>query len=414
LTAIDTLFRNARLADGRTVDIAVGGGQIVAVGSASQGQVGNGKAHDLGGRLVLPGLVDGHIHLDKGFIGDAWKPHRPCTAGFSVRERVQFEKEALATAAPIATRAAAMIDLCVSQGTTQMRSHVDVDAGIGLSHLEQVLAARDAHRDKVSVQIVAFPQSGIVSSPGTADLLDAAVRAGAELVGGLDPAGYDADIDGHLDVIFDIADRRGVGIDIHLHDGGLLGVFEIEDIARRTKSLGLAGKVTISHAYALGEVSRDIVQRTAHLLAEAGVAILTNAPGAHAFPPVLLLREAGVNVFAGNDNIRDSWWPYGDGDLLERAMIVGYRSGFNTDAQLATALDMVTTHAARALGLGDYGLVEGGAADFVVLDAEHVQEAVVARPKPRDVYKKGRLVASNGSMMPAARNQSDIGRIMPS
>jgi len=404
LTATDTLFRNARLADGRTVDIAVGGGQIVAVGSTPQGQVGAGKAHDLGGRLVLPGFVDGHIHLDKGFIGDAWKPHRPCTSGFSVHERVQFEKEALATAASIATRAAAMIDLCVIKGTTQMRSHVDIDAGIGLSHLEQVLAARDTHRDKVSVQIVAFPQSGILSSPGTADLLDAAVRAGADLVGGLDPAGYDGDIDGHLEVVFGVAGRHGVGIDIHLHDGGLLGVFEIENIARRTRALGLDGKVTISHAYALGEVSRDIVQRTANLLAEAGVAILTNAPGAHAFPPVLLLREAGVNVFAGNDNIRDSWWPYGDGDLLERAMIVGYRSGFNTDAQLATALDMVTVHAARALGLADYGLAEGSAADFVVLDAQHVQEAVVARPRPRDVYKNGKLVASNGSIMPAARN----------
>jgi cytosine deaminase len=405
LISVDTLFRNARLADGRTVDIVVGRGQIVAVGSALHDQVGAGKAYDLGGRLVLPGFVDGHIHLDKGFIGDAWKPHRPCTAGFSVRERVQFEKDALATAAPIATRAAAMIDLCVSNGTTQMRSHVDIDAGIGLSHLEQVLAVRDVHRDRMSVQIVAFPQSGIVSSPGTADLLDEAVRAGADLVGGLDPAGYDADIDGHLDVIFGIADRRGVGIDIHLHDGGEVGISEIEDIARRTKALGLGGKVTISHAYALGEVGRDIVQRTANLLAEAGVAILTNAPGAHAFPPVLLLREAGVNVFAGNDNIRDSWWPYGDADLLERAMIVGYRSGFNTDAQLATALDMVTVHAARALGLADYGLAEGSAADFVVLDAQHVQEAVVARPRPRDVYKKGKLVASNGSIMPMARNQ---------
>ena len=403
MTAIDTLFRNARLADGRIVDIAVGGGQIVAIGP-SQNHAAIGQTCDLGRRLVLPGLVDGHIHLDKGFIGDAWKPHRPCTAGFSVRERVQFEKEALATAEPIATRAAAMIDLCVSHGTTQMRSHVDVDAGIGLSNLEQVLAARDAHRDKMSVQIVAFPQSGISSSPGTAELLDEAVRAGADLVGGLDPAGYDADIEGHLDVIFGIADRRGVGIDIHLHDGGLPGISEIEDIARRTKALGLGGKVTISHAYALGEVSRDIVQRTAHLLAEAGVAILTNAPGAHAFPPVLLLREAGVNVFAGNDNIRDSWWPYGDGDLLERAMIVGYRSGFNTDAQLATALDMVTTHAARALGLAKYGLIEGGAADFVVLDAQHVQEAVVARPKPRDVYKNGRLVACAGAIVKPARN----------
>ncbi|WFU34601.1 amidohydrolase family protein [Bradyrhizobium brasilense] len=403
MSTADTLFRNARLVDGRTVDIAVCDGRITSIASHSQSPVAAGETLDLTGRLVLPGLVDGHIHLDKGFVGDDWKSHRPCTAGFSVRERVKFEKEALAGARPIAVRAAALIDLCVAHGTTRMRSHVDIDLQVGLRNLEQVMAARDAHRDKVSVQIVAFPQSGIVTSPGVAGLLDEAVRAGADLVGGLDPAGYDADIDGHLDVVFGIADRHGVGIDIHLHDGGLLGIFEIENIARRTKTLGLGGKVTISHAYALGEVPRDVVQRTAQLLAEAGVAILTNAPGAHAFPPVLLLRDADVNIFAGNDNIRDSWWPYGDGDLLERAMIVGYRSGFSTDADLAAAFDMVTTNAARALGLPDYGVAEGAAADFVVIDAQHVQEAVVARPRPRDVYKNGRLVAHGGTVVTAAR-----------
>lgn len=398
MTTIDSLFRNARLADGRTADIAVDDGRIVAIGAPQETYGPVGETIDLGRRLVLPGLVDGHIHLDKGFVGDDWKPHRPCTAGFDVRERVLYEKQALAEAKPIAVRAAALIDLCVAHGTTQMRSHVDIDAQVGLRNLEQVLAARDAHCDKVSVQIVAFPQSGILTSPGVAELLDEAVSAGANLVGGLDPAGYDGDVDGHLDVIFGIADRRGVGIDIHLHDGGLLGIFEIEKIAHRTKALGLGGKVTISHAYALGEVPRELVQRIAQLLADAGVAILTNAPGAHAFPPVRLLRDSGVNVFAGNDNIRDSWWPYGDGDLLERAMMVGYRSGFSTDAELATAFDMVTTDAARALGLSPYGVIEGATADFVVLDARHVQEAVVARPKPRDVYKKGRLVARNGAM----------------
>ena len=401
MTAIDILFQNARLADGQIVEIAVSGAKIVAVASTAQSYDSVGNIHDLGLRLVLPGLVEGHIHLDKCFVGDDWKPHRPCTAGFSVRERVRFEKEALASARPIAERAAALIDLCVAHGTTQMRSHVDVDAEIGLRHFESIVAARDAHREKVSVQIVAFPQSGILTSPGTADLLEEAVRAGADLVGGLDPAGHDGDAAGHLDIVFGIAERHGVGIDIHLHDGGMQGISEIEEIARRTKAIGLGGKVTISHAYALGEVSSDAVQRTAQRLAEAGVAILTTAPGARAFPPVLLLRDAGVNVFSGNDNIRDSWWPYGDGDLLERAMLVGYRSGFNTDEQLAVALEMVTANAARALGLAGYGLTVGGAADFLVLDARHVQEAVVARPKPRDVYKNGRLVARAGSIVAA-------------
>lgn len=399
MTKIDTLFRNARLSDGRVVDIAVKNGRIATISADSPGSLPARETFDLNRCLVLPGLVDGHVHLDKGFIGDEWKPHRPCTAGFNVRERVEFEKQALAKAKPIPVRAAGLIELCVTQGTTHMRSHVDIDPGIGLRNLEQVVAVRDAHRDRVSIQIVAFPQSGIVTAPGTRELLEEAIRNGADLVGGLDPAGYDGDIAGHLNAIFDIAGRHDVGIDIHLHDGDLLGVFEIEEIARRTKALGLGGKVTISHAYALGQVSRDTAQRAANQLAEAGVSILTNAPGAHAFPPVLLLHDAGVNVFAGNDNIRDSWWPYGDGDLLERAMIVGYRSGFNTDAELALTFDMVTSSAAKALNIENYGLVEGGAADFLVLDAQHIQEAVIARPKPRDVYKAGRLIASNGAMI---------------
>lgn len=395
MSEIDTLFRNARLADGRAVDIAVKDGQIVSFkgGTAAKETI------DLANRLVLPGLVEGHIHLDKGFIGEPWKPHRPCTAGFNVRERVEFEKQALAKAGPVPQRAAAMIDLCVAHGTTHMRSHVDIDPQAGLSNLEHIVAVREAHNQKVSIQIVAFPQSGIVTAPGTRELLDEAVRNGADLIGGLDPAGFDGDIAGHLNVVFDIAERHGAGIDIHLHDGGLLGVFEIEEIAKRTKALGLGGKVTISHAYALGEVPRDVVQRVARNLAEAGVAILTNAPGHHAFPPVLILHEAGVNVFSGNDNIRDSWWPYGDGDLIERAMIVGNRSGFFTDAELALAFEMVTSHGAKALGLTNYGLVEGGAADFVVLDGAHIQEVVVTRPKPRDVYKAGRLVARNGTIV---------------
>lgn len=402
MTEIETLFQNARLPDRRTVNIAVTGGRITGMAPGLQSAQVREKV-DLAGRLVLPGFVDGHLHLDKGFIGDEWKPHRPCTAGFNVRERVEFEKQALAKAAPIPVRAAGLIELCVSQGTTHMRSHVDIDPGVGLRNLEQVVAVREAHRDKVSIQIVAFPQSGIVTAPGTRELLDAAIRNGADLVGGLDPASFDGDIAGHLDAIFDIAERHGVGIDIHLHDGDLLGVFEIEEIARRTKALGMAGKVTISHAYALGQVPQDIARRAASRMAEAGVSILTNAPGAHAFPPVALLHEAGVNVFAGNDNIRDSWWPYGDGDLLERAMIVGYRSGFNTDMELTLAFDMVTSHAARALHIKNYGLAEGGVADFVVLDAEHVQEAVIARPKPRDVYKGGRLIARNGVTIAARR-----------
>ena len=126
---------------------------------------------------------------------------------------------------------------------------------------------------------------------------------------------------------------------------------------------------------------------------------MTNAPGARPFPPVKLLREAGVTVFGGCDNIRDSWWPYGDGDMLRRATTLGYRSGFNIDEELRVAFDVVTEAGAKALRLEGYGLRVGAKADFVTLRAEHVPEAVVAVPQGRSVYKAGKLVAVNGQVV---------------
>jgi cytosine deaminase len=276
---------------------------------------------------------------------------------------------------------------------------VMVDDELGLSHLEALLEVREAYRDRIDIEFVAFPQSGILTNPGTDKLLDEAVQRGCTLIGGLDPASFDRDVEKHLDVVFGIAERRGVGVDIHLHDGGTLGIFEIEQIASRTAALGMAGHVAVSHAYALGQVPESLLRRTADRLAEAGVAIMTIAPHDISFPPVGPLRAAGVTVFSGSDNIRDSWWPYGDGDMLRRANTIGHRSSFFTDAQLADALDVVTYAGARALRLEGYGLGVGDRADFVALPAAHVPEAVVAVPAERSVYKAGVLVAENGIVL---------------
>jgi cytosine/creatinine deaminase len=200
-------------------------------------------------------------------------------------------------------------------------------------------------------------------------------------------------------VVFGVADKRGVGVDIHLHDFGSLGAFTVEEICARTVALGMQGRVAISHAYGLGDLDADAARRIGATIAAAGVSIMTNAPGDHVFPPVALLRTEGVNVFAGSDNIRDSWWPYGDGDMLGRAMMIGYRSGFYTDEELSAAFDIVTAASAKALGLEGYGITMGAKADLVTLDAEHVPEAVVAVPKGRRVFKGGRLVAENGSLI---------------
>ncbi|WP_198929061.1 amidohydrolase family protein [Rhizobium sp. AC27/96] len=398
MSVIETLFTRAKLADGSIRDIGVTDGRIVAI-EPTGSVVEAGQIVELESALVVPGFVEGHIHLDTSFYGDAWIPHKPCTNGFDVHERVAFQAENMAQAAPMDVRARNQLDLCIANGSTHMRSHVMVDGSVGLKSLETILAVREEYRGLIDIQLVAFPQSGILKSPGTPQLLDEAITMGADLVGGLDPASFDRDIERHLDVVFGVAEKHGVGVDIHLHDGGTLGLFTIEQICARTRALSMGGHVAVSHAYGLGDLSSEVAKRAAALIAESGIAIMTNAPGSYSFPPVALLRSAGVTVFSGSDNIRDSWWPYGDGDMLGRAMMIGYRSGFYTDDELKAAFDIVTESGARALRLEDYGLHVGAKADFVTLKAEHVPEAVVAVPKGRSVYKAGKLVARDGAVL---------------
>jgi cytosine deaminase len=398
MAGIETLFTNAKLADGSLKDIGVAAGRIVSIETAGT-TAGAAQQVDIAGALLVPGFVEGHIHLDTSFYGDKWIPHKPCTNGFDVHERVAFQAENMAIAAPMAERARKQLELCVANGSLHMRSHVMVDSSVGLKSLEAILKIREEYRNIIDIQLVAFPQSGILKSPGTPELLDEAIGMGADLVGGLDPASFDRDLQGHLNVVFGVADKRGVGVDIHLHDFGSLGTFTVEEICARTVALGMQGRVAISHAYGLGDLDADAARRIGAKIATAGVSIMTNAPGDHAFPPVALLRAEGVTVFAGSDNIRDSWWPYGDGDMLGRAMMIGYRSGFYTDEELSAAFDVVTAASAKALGLEGYGIAIGAKADFVTLDAEHVPEALVAVPKGRRVFKGGRLVAENGTVI---------------
>ncbi len=398
MSAVETVFTNVRLADGSLNDIVVRDGRIAAIGPASSSE-GAKDVVDIGGALLVPSFVEGHIHLDTSFYGDKWIPHKPCTNGFDVHERVAFQADNMAAAAPMDERARNQLDLCISNGALQMRSHVMVDGSVGLKSLETILKVREEYADIIDIQLVAFPQSGILKSPGTSELMDEAIAMGADLVGGLDPLSFDRDIKGHLDVVFGIAEKRGVDVDIHLHDAGTLGAMTIEEICARTTALGMQGHVAVSHAYGLGDLAPDAAKKIAALIARSGVSIMTNAPGNHNFPPVALLRAAGVTVFSGSDNIRDSWWPFGDGDMLRRAEIIAYRSGFYTDAELGAAFDVVTSGGAKALRLEGYGIAVGAKADFVTLAAEHVPEAVVAIPKPRRVFKEGRLVAENGSVI---------------
>ena len=391
----DRVFVNAVDADGNPLNLAVREGRLAAIGP-ERPAIGGAEVVDLAGHLVLPGFVDGHIHLDKSFVGDRWRPHRHVT---SLRERLAIEKQELASAGPIVERADALIRQASSFGTIGMRSHVDVDATTGLTNLHAVMEAREKWRGVVDIELVAFPQAGVVSCPGTAEVLDAAAREGAQVIGGIDPTTLDGDADGQLDIVFGIAEKRGVKIDIHLHEPGQQGIDQLHRIAGRTRASGLNGRVSVSHAYGLGDVAPEVVDRIAAALAEAGVSIMTNAPGDRAFPPILQLRAAGVRVFTGNDNIQDAWWPYGNGDMLQRAMLVGYRSGFYTDEELGVALHMATEAGAAVLGKGDYGLKVGNEATFVVVKAPNAAAAVAAVPAERAIVRSGQFWGDSSRLL---------------
>ena len=346
------------------------------------------------GDILLPALVDAHMHLDKTFWGLPWRPHE---AGPTTRERIENERRLRRELAlPVDVQAERLARQAVSRGTLHIRSHVDVDTEVGLRGFEGVMTARGRLRGVVSIQVVAFPQSGVVSRPGTAELLEQAVKDGAELIGGVDPSGIDGDAAGQLDVVFGIAGRHGAGVDIHLHDGGEEGAEQIRLIAERTRALGLAGKVAVSHAFCLGMVEERRLAALLDLLREQRIAIMTTAPGDRPSPPVRRLREAGITVGAGSDGVRDAWTPFGNADMLERAMLVAYRNGYRADPLLHDALDIATRANARVLGLEGYGLEVGCRADLVVVPGETLGEIVATRPTRALVVSGGRVVARDG------------------
>jgi cytosine deaminase len=395
----DLLLRGGRLwgRDDPAADIRVRDGVIDRIEPGLEAPAG-AEVIDVSGRLVLPGLVEAHCHLDKTLFGGEWVPH---AAGDALTDRIDTERRRRGgLGLPNVDNIVALLERMVAAGTSYVRSHTDIDPALGLSGVEAVRAAVERLDGRITVEQVAFPQYGILANPGTAELLDEALAAGVSTIGGLDPAGFDRDPVRHLDVVFGLAERYGAGIDIHLHDAGSLGTWQLELVAERTAATGLGGRVTVSHAYGLGQADEATQDRIAVRLAAAGVAVVTAAVYNFPVPPIKKLRAAGVTVACGHDSIRDLWGPYGSGDMLERAMHVAYRSTFRRDEDIELALEAATYGGARALGLPAYGLTVGAPADLVVVDARTPAEAVVTRPARDLVIKAGRAVARTGAVLP--------------
>ena len=386
--------RNVRLEaggrDGKAHDITIDvDGLIAAVTPAAGTPVG---PEDVDGRglLAIPGLVNTHAHVDKSWIGHPWQSYggEGGTDGRIRHERARRDELGI-PGLDITRRVLAEF---VRFGTTAIRTHVDVDLGLGLRGIEIVREAVAEYDGALTAEVVAFPQDGVLRRPGVLALLRAAADAGAEHIGGLDPASIDRDPVGQLDGLFDIAADTGVGIDIHLHDPAELGAFQFDLILDRTEALGLAGKVNVAHGFALAQVDlarrRDLLQRMGAL----DVTMTTVAPLRLPQLPLHELDDAGVRFGFGTDGIRDLWSPYGTGDLLGIAWQYARSSSLVRDEDLRRVIDLATTEAGPFAGASRNTLSPGDRADLVLIDAENAMDVLVRTPPRELVLGGGRVL----------------------
>lgn len=368
-------------------------GKIAEIVPAIAALDGSVESVDAGGLLALPSFIEKHCHLDKTLMGDSWRAVKPAS---SLIERFDIEMNTLPQlATPMEERAKKLLDVFQQAGSTHVRTHVDLYPEVGLRHLEAVQEALAAYDGKLSHEIVAFPQHGLLRKP-SAGLVREALRHGAGLVGGVDPATVDGNMEASLQQMMELAVEGNADIDLHLHDRGEVGLATIRRLAELTEQAGWQGRVSVSHAFALNDMEGQEADEMAQILAEQKISIITSVPLGSVIPPVPLLQQHGVTVAVGCDNIFDSWSPFGNGDILERAGRLAERFGRRTELDLAQNLGVITGGITPLNQAGQRMWPSIGAeASIVFAEASCSAEAVARRAKRPVVMYRGHVVAGS-------------------
>jgi cytosine/adenosine deaminase-related metal-dependent hydrolase len=385
-------IENNQVTSARTgiFDLLIENGLIAKIVKPIDGITDNIPVIDGQGLLLLPSFVEKHVHLDKTLMGDDWRANIPAK---NVVGRCEIEKSVLASL-PTTTeqRAKALLETLLAYGSTHVRTHIDIYPEVGLKNLEGVKHALEAYSDKVSSEIVAFAQHGLLRS-GSGQLLREAVRNGAGIVGAVDPATVDNNIEASLMELMDIAVEGNADIDLHLHDPGHLGTFTMKRLAFLTKQAGWEGRVAVSHAFGLGDVSTTEAYEMAEILKDAGISIVTSVPIGRNIPPVNLLSECGVEVAVGNDNIFDTWSPLGNGDVLERLGRLVEKYRWTNELALSQSLKYITGGITTLDREGNHIWPKvGDKANMILVDASCSAEAVARRSMRKAVFYRGNLV----------------------
>jgi cytosine deaminase len=400
----DLILREGRIAgrDREPVDIGVRDGCIAQIGPRLEGKPG-ARELALNGRLLLPGFVETHIHLDKSCISDRCA----CRTGTlqEAIESVGVAKRAF-TEEDIYSRARRTLEKAIVQGTTRMRCHVEVDPRIGLKGFRAIRALKREYAWAIDVEICVFPQEGLTNDPGAFELLLEACEGGADLIGGCPYT--DSDPHGQIARIFELAQRFDIDIDFHLDFDLDPSWMHLDEVCRQTVAYGWGGRVAIGHVTKLSALDAVALQRVGEKLKDAGIAVtvlpatdlfLMGRGQTHSVPrgvaPAHRLREQGVICSLATNNVLNPFTPFGDCSLIRIANLYANIAQIGRPEELEACLDMITAMPARLMNLTDYGIAVGNPADIVVLDCMDRASAVAELAQPILGIKRGRISFSH-------------------
>ena len=401
---MDLIVRNAKLRDQQgTVDIAVEKERIAAVQPKFPG---SGQVEiDAAGSLVLPGMFNLHHHADKSFLGEIMRPNISGTLPEAIEITNEFKRNY--KPAEVASRALRVLEAGVKNGTTFFRLFADVGTIGGLRASRGLLLAREQFAKYCDIEVVAFPQEGIVRDPGAAELLGEAMKEGCDIVGGLPWYEYtDAEAREHIDICFDIAKRYDRDIHMLVDDTDDANSRSLEYLALKTMRENFHGRVAASHCGAMAAYNDVYAAKIVDMIATAGVTISVNAhinlvcsarfdrePRRRGIARVKEMLARGVNVISSQDDVNDPYYPFGKPDPLECVSMIAHVAQLTLPNELEQAMSMVTDNAAKAARVKNYGIAPGNRADLVVVGAPSVHEAIRLQPLRRHVLKNGREVA---------------------
>lgn len=394
------LIRSAQLRDrepGKLLDVHITDGKIEAVGKDLKAKT--EQEIDAGGMLVTESFVNPHLHLDKVYTLDrmnelALESYQGEGMGkamnaIELASRVKAEYDE----SWILPNVRKALDLAVENGNTHIRALADVDSKAKLIGVNALIKAREEYKDRLHVQVVAFPQDGVVRDPGTEELVREAMKLGADVVGGIPWIEFtDADVQAHIDAMFDIADEFDKPVSMLVDDAGDAGLRSLEMMAVRTIKQGWQGRALAHHARAMALYPKPYLQKLIALLKQAEMYVVTDPQTGPLHARVRELLEEGAFVCLGQDDISDAYYPYGQNNMLEVAFLASHLLWMTSRADMETLYNMVTTEAARAIGLDNFALHEGAPANLVVLDVPNVREALRYHRAPINVIFEGRLI----------------------